>query len=227
MMVFCSKRYGLLMVSFGVLCGVFMRGVEAQATSKPKSSTSSSSKAGMAVWSPEVQQTLGVSQENFNAEGLNKLTKMQLIALETSARIDPKKGLLTCPASETTPAGRFRVFVTVDGDDASMAALAAQVRQAIAALNGVDVVQTAAQADRALHVVIQTQTTGRGVIGYTASYVTATPCVLEKGGKKTDVELKGTLAESSANSKGDGLAQTIATMLDHDLTELRSGVAAK
>jgi len=51
--------------------------------------------------------------------------------------------------------------------------------------------------------------------------------VLEKGGKKTDVELKGTLAESSANSKGDGLAQTIATMLDHDLTELRSGVAAK
>jgi hypothetical protein len=108
-----------------------------------------------------------------------------------------------------------------------MTALAGQVRQAVAALNGVDVVQSVAQADRALHVVIQTQTTGRGVIGYTASYVTATPCVLEKGGKKTDVELKGTLAESSANSKGDGLAQNIATMLDHDLVELRSGVAAK
>jgi hypothetical protein len=227
MMVFCWKRYGLLMVSCGVLCGVFMRGGEAQTTSKPKSSTSSSSKAGMAVWSPDVQQTLGVSQENFNAEGLNKLTKMQLVALETSARIDPKKGLLTCPVSGTMPAGRIHVFVTVDGDDASMAALAEQVRQAVAALNGVDVVQSAAQADRALHVVIQTQTTGRGLIGYTASYVTATPCVLEKGGKKTDVELKGTLAESSANSKGDGLAQTIATMLDHDLTELRSGVAAK
>jgi hypothetical protein len=108
-----------------------------------------------------------------------------------------------------------------------MAALAGQVRQAVAALNGVEVVQTVTQADRALHVVIQTQTTGRGVIGYTAAYVTATPCVLEKGGKKTDVELKGTLAESSANSKGDGLAQNIATMLDHDLVELRSGVAAK
>src|SRR5277367_1492619 len=227
MMVFCSIRYGLLMVGCGVLCGAFARGVEAQATSKPKSSTSSSSKAGMAVWSPEVQQTLGVSQENFNAEGLNKLTKMQLVALETSARIDPKKGLLTCPVSGTMPAGRVRVFVTVDGDDASMAALAAQVRQAVAALNGVDVVQSVALADRALHVVIQTQTTGRGVIGYTASYVTATPCVLEKGGKKTDVELKGTLAESSANSKGDGLAQNIATMYNHELQDLRGNVATK
>jgi hypothetical protein len=227
MMVFSWRRRGFLMVSCGVLCGVFARGVEAQATSKPKPTTSSSSKAGMAVWSTEVQQTLGVSQENFNAEGLNKLTKMQLAALLSSARIDPKKGLLTCPPSGTMPAERIHVFVTVDGDDASMAALAGQVRQAVAALNGVDVVQTVTQADRALHVVIQTQTTGRGVIGYTASYVTATPCVLEKGGKKTDVELKGTLAESSANSKGDGLAQNIATMLDHDLVELRSGVAAK
>ncbi len=215
------------MVSCGVLFGVFALGVEAQTTSKPKSTTSSTSKTGMAVWSPEVQQTLGVSQENFNAEGLNKLTKMQLVALVSSARIDPKKGLLTCPASGTVPGGRIHVFVTVDGDDASMAALAGQVQQAVAALNGVDVVQAAAQADRALHVVIQTQTTGRGLIGYTASYVTATPCVLEKGGKKTDVELKGTLAESSANSKGDGLAQNIATMFDHELQDLRTGVAAK
>jgi len=223
MMVSCWSRCGFLMVSCGVLCGVF---VQAQTASKPKT-TSTSPKPGMAVWSPDVQQTLGVSQENFNAEGLNKLTKMQLVALETSARIDPKKGLLTCPASGTVPVGRIHVFVTVDGDDASMAALAGAVRQAVAALNGVDVVDTAPQADRALHVVIQTQTTGRGLIGYTASYVTATPCVLEKGGKKTDVELKGTLAESSANSKGDGLPQTIATMLDHELQDLRGGVAAK
>jgi hypothetical protein len=177
----------------------------------------------MAVWTPDVQQTLGVTQENFNAEGLNKLTKMQLVALVSSARLDPKKGLLTCPLSGTMPAGRIHVFVTVDGDDASMAALGSQVRQAVAALNGVDVVQSAAQADRVLHVVIQTQTTGRGLIGYTASYVTATPCVLEMGGKKTDVELKGTLAESTANSKGEGLAQNIATMLDHELADLRSG----
>ena len=117
------------------------------------------------------------------------------------------------------------MLVTVDGDEASMAALAGQVRQAVAALNAVDLVQAAAQADRVLHVVIQTQTTGRGLIGYTASYVTATPCVLEKGGKKTDVELKGTLAESTANSKGDGLAQNIASMFDRDLQELRTGAA--
>ena len=131
MMVFLWRRRGFLMVSCGVLCGVFARGVEAQTTSKPKPSTSSSSKAGMAVWSPDVQQTLGVSQENFNAEGLNKLTKMQLVALLSSARIDPKKGLLTCPAGGAMPAGRIHVFVTVDGDDASMAALAGQVRQAV------------------------------------------------------------------------------------------------
>ena len=227
MMFFLWRNCGFLMASCGVLCGVLAQTSRAQTASKTKGSTSTSSKPGMAVWSPEVQQTLGVPQENFNAVGLNKLTKMQLVALESSARLDPKKGLLTCPASGTMPAARIRVFVTVDGDDASMAALAGQVRQAVAALNGVDVVQTAALADRALHVVIQTQTTGRGLIGYTASYVTATPCVLEKGGKKTDVELKGTLAESSANSKGDGLAQNIATMLDHELQDLRSGAAAK
>jgi hypothetical protein len=201
-------------------------GTGAGQTTKPKSTTSAAAaKAGMAVWTPEVQQTLGVSAENFNAEGLNKLTKMQLMALMTSARIDPRKGLLTCPASGMVATGRIHVLVTVDGDEASMAALAGQVRQAVAALNAVDLVQAAAQADRVLHVVIQTQTTGRGLIGYTASYVTATPCVLEKGGKKTDVELKGTLAESTANSKGDGLAQNIASMFDRDLQELRTGAA--
>ena len=226
MMVLLWRNCGFLLVSCGVLSGVFAQTSGAQTASKAKT-TSTSAKPGMAVWSPEVQQTLGVSQENFNAEGLNKLTKMQLVALEASARIDPKKGLLTCPASGTVPAGRIRVFVTVDGDDTSMKALADQVRQAVAALNGVDVVQTAAQADSVLHVVIQAQTTGRGLIGYTASYVTGTPCSLEKGGKKTDVELKGTLAESSANSKGDGLAQNIATMFDHELQDLRGNVAAK
>ncbi|MEI9978765.1 MAG: hypothetical protein WDN23_07125 [Edaphobacter sp.] len=179
-------------------------------------------KPGMAVWSPEVQQTLGVTQENFNAEGLNKLTKMQLIALETSARIDPKKGLLSCPVSGVVPGGRIRVLVTVDGDD-STGALAGQIRQAVAGLNGVDVVTTAAQADKALHVVIQEQTTARRTIGFTASYVTATPCVMEKNGKKTDVELKGTLGTSTANAKGDGLAQNLASMLDQDLKSLSAG----
>ena len=223
MMVFLWRNYGFWLVSCGVLYGVFARPVDAQTTTKPKASPSNTTKPGMAVWTPEVQQTLGVTQENFNAEGLNKLTKMQLVALVSSAKLDPRKGLLTCPASGTMPAGKIRVFVTVDGDEASMTALADQVRQAVAALNAVDVVDSAPQADRTLHVVIQTQTTGRGLIGYTASYVTGTPCVMEQGGKKTDVELKGTLAESSANSKGDGLAQTIATMLDHELADLRSG----
>src|ERR1700678_245130 len=153
---------------------VVLGGARAQ-TSKPKATT----KPGMAVWSPDVQQTLGVTQDNFNAEGLNKLTKMQLVALETSARLDPRKGVLTCPVSGTVPVGRIHVLVTVNGDD-STGALAGQIRQAVAGLNGVDVVETAAQADKALHVVIQEQTTAKRTIGFTASYVTATPCLLEK-----------------------------------------------
>ena len=39
-----------------------------------------------------MQKTLGVTAENFNAEGLNKLTQAQLTALLISARPDPRKG---------------------------------------------------------------------------------------------------------------------------------------
>src|SRR5260370_36228041 len=63
-----------------------------QTATKPKPKTTV--KPGMAAWSPEVQKTLGVTAENFNAEGLNKLTPAQLTALLISARPDPRKGLL-------------------------------------------------------------------------------------------------------------------------------------
>jgi hypothetical protein len=174
------------------------------------------------VWSPEVQKTLGVSQENFNAEGLNKLTKMQLVALEASARIDPRKQVLTCPANGTVPAsGRVRVLVTVAGDDPT-GAIATAIRQAVASLSGVDVVDSAATADRALHVVILEQTVNKRTIGFTASYLTATPCLAEAGGNKSDAELKGTLGTYS-DAKGPDLAKDLAGMMDQDLQPLRSG----
>ncbi len=128
-----------------------------------------------AMWDPDVQQFLNVSSNDFAAVGLNKLTKApQLQALETAVRNDPSKHLLTCPASGTVPVGRIHVLLTVSGDD-STGAIAGQIKQAISSLSGVDLVDRPNQADRALHVVIQEQTTARRTIGFTASYLTATP----------------------------------------------------
>jgi hypothetical protein len=221
------RRIALLwQVSGVVVAGVVMSGqvgLAQQATTQPtatKPKSKTAVKPGMAVWSPDVQKTLGVTAENFNAEGLNKLTPAQLTALLISARPDPRKGLLTCPASGAIPAGRVKVLVTVAGDDPT-GAIAAAIRQAVASLNAVDVVDSASTADRALHVVVQEQTVNKRTIGFTASYLTATPCSEEIGGKKTDVELKGTLGTYS-NAKGPGLAKDLAAMLDQELEELRT-----
>jgi hypothetical protein len=91
----------------------------------------------------------------------------------------------------------------------------------VASLSGVEVVDSAATADRALHVVVQEQTVNKRTIGFTASYLTATPCSEEIGGRKTEVELKGTLGTYS-NAKGPGLAKDLAEMLDQDLQPLRT-----
>ena len=117
------------------------------------------------------------------------------------------------------------MFLTVAGDDSS-GQIAGQIRQSIGSLTGVDVVDTAASADRVLNVVIQEQTTAKRTIGFTASYLTGTPCTEEVEGKKTDVELKGTLG-SYTDAKGLGLAQDLAGMLDQDLQSLRKGVGTK
>jgi hypothetical protein len=188
-------------------------------TAKPKPKTPV--KPGMAAWSPEVQKTLGVTAENFNAEGLNRLTQAQLTALLVSARPDPRKGLLLCPASGTAPSGKIKVLVSVAGDD-STGAIATAIKEAVGSLSGVEVVDSAAAADRALHVVILEQTVNKRTIGFTASYLTATPCSEEIGGKKTDVELKGTLGTYS-NAKGPGLAKDLAAMLDQDIQPMRTG----
>jgi len=212
------------MVFFRRVCGVLVAGAVVSGqigltqTAKPKPKTPV--KPGMAAWTPEVQKTLGVTAENFNAEGLNRLTQAQLTALLISARPDPKKGLLLCPASGTVPSGRIKVLVTVAGDD-STGAIATAIKESVGSLSGVDVVDSAATADRALHVVILEQTVNKRTIGFTASYLTATPCSEEIGGKKTDVELKGTLGTYS-NAKGPGLAKDLAEMLDQDIQPLRT-----
>jgi hypothetical protein len=182
-----------------------------------------SAKTTMAVWSPDVQKALGVSSDEFKADGLNKLTQPQLASLMTSARPDPKKHWLVCPASGTAPVGQIHVLVTVAGDD-STGAIAGQILHAISSLTGVLIVDTPAAADRALHVVIQEQTTAKRTIGFTASYLTATPCTEDVAGKKTDVELKGTLG-TYTDAKGAGLATDLAGMLDQDLQPLRAGTA--
>ena len=176
----------------------------------------------MAAWTPEVQQSLGLSATDFNASGLNKLTKVQLAALEASIRPDPKKLLLNCSANPLVR-GRIRVFLTVAGDDSS-GQIANQIRTAVASLSGVDVVDVATNADRVLNVVIQEQTTAKRTIGFTASYLTGTPCTQEFGGQKTNVELKGTLG-SYTDAKGAGLALDLAGMLDQDLQPLRAASA--
>lgn len=214
-----KKMASLRVCSAVVVFGVLVGQVGLAQTAKSKSG-GGAVKATMAVWTPEVQKTLGVSAENFNAEGLNKLTKMQLFALMSSVRPDPRKQILTCPASGTMPAGRIRVLVTVAGDDPT-GAIATAIKQAVGSLSGVDVVDSPATADRALHVVIQEQTINKRTIGFTASYLTGTPCSAEVGGKKTDAELKGTLG-TYTDAKGPDLAKDLAGMMDQDLQPLRT-----
>jgi hypothetical protein len=210
------RIYGVSLVGVMVLGPV---GYSQTPPAKAKSKSTGTVNSTMAVWTPDVQKTLGVSAENFNAEGLNKLTKMQLFALMSSARPDPRKQILTCPASGTMPAGRIRVFVAVAGDD-STGAISTAIKQAVGSLSGVDVVDSAAIADRALHVVIQEQTMNKRTIGFTASYLTGTPCMSESAGKKTDAELKGTLG-TYTDAKGPDLAKDLAGMMDQDLQPLR------
>src|SRR5258707_13888512 len=108
----------LLRVSGVLVAGVVMSrqgGLAQQTTTqqtatKPKPKTAV--KPGMATWSPEVQKTLGVTAEDFNAEWRNKLTPAQLNALSISARPDAKQALLTCQAIGAKPAGRDHVIVT-------------------------------------------------------------------------------------------------------------------
>jgi hypothetical protein len=215
----CGATVAGMMVT-GLMVSGLVTAQQAAPTSTAKSKPKTVVKPGMAAWSPEVQKTLGVTAENFNAEGLNRLTQAQLAALLISARPDPRKGLLMCPASGSVPAGRVKVLVTVAGDDPT-GAIATAIKQAVASLSGVDVVDSLAQADRALHVVVQEQTVNKRTIGFTASYLTATPCSQEMAGKKTEVELKGTLGTYS-NAKGPGLANDLAGMLDQDIQPLRT-----
>jgi hypothetical protein len=204
------------------LAGVLLTGQVgfAQQPQQPKTAakSKSSAKAAMAQWTPEVQQTLGVSASAFAAAGLNKLTKAQLAAVLTAAKPDPAKSLLTCSAGDAS-SGKVRVLLKVAGEDASPDVVG-QIQQKIAGLAGVELVDAPAAADIALHVVIQEQTMGKRTIGFTASYVTGTPCVQEKGDKKTDVELKRQLGVYT-NPKSVGVAQDLATMFDQELQTLR------
>ncbi len=212
------------MMGLGVL-GMSVAGVVLGGAFGFAQTTGHRPKATMAVWTPEVQQTLGVPSSDFTADGLNKLTKAQLQMLESAVpRPDPKKVSLNCSASTPATAGRVRVLLTVAGDDTS-GQIAGMIRRAVASLDGVDVVDAAANADRVLNVVIQEQTIGKRTIGFTASYLTGTPCVEEVAGKKTDVELKGTLG-TYTDPKGADLATDLAKMLSADIRPLR-GVGGK
>lgn len=177
-------------------------------------------KAGAAAWTPEVQQYLGVQQGSFTMVGLNKLSKAQLDALVTAAKnsaTDPRRHVLTCSVLPAN--GAARVFLTVSGDDPT-GQRASEIRQALGGLNGVQLTDSAANADRTLHVVIQEQTLGKRTIGYTASYVTGTPCTDEF--RKADAELKGQLG-TYTDPRGTDLANDLARMLGQDLRAARSG----
>ena len=192
-------------------------------THKSKNATAAKTASTASAWTPDVQQYLGVSQGSFALVGLNKLSKVQVDALVNAAKNnvsgDPKKHLLLCGPATPAQQGRVRVWVTVSGDDSQGLRLA-EIRQAIRGLSGVDVVEAAANADRALHVVIQEQTLGKRIIGYTASYMTSTPCVDQS--RKADAELKGQLG-TYTDPKGADLARDLAGMLDQDLQAVRGG----
>jgi hypothetical protein len=226
-----SRRVGLRLFQLGaamlaIACPLALAQTTAAkpasaAATKPKSKTA---KTSLAVWSPDVQQALGVSATDFKTAGLNKLTQAQLDALMTAAKnhpyADPAKKVLSCAVISSAPGTRVKVLLTVSGDDPT-GQRATEIRQAVQSLSGVDTVSSPAGADRALHVVIQEQTLGKRTIGYTASYMTGAPCVDESGGKRADVELKGELG-TYTEPKGPDLARDLAGMLDKDLQAARA-----
>jgi hypothetical protein len=210
------------LVWIGIAAALLMQTAPSQTTRKTAKATAA--KATAAAWTPDVQQYLGVQQESFTMAGLSKLSKAQLDALVNSAKNnvygDPRKHLLTCGPASPAQAGRVRVLVTVAGDDPT-GQRAMEIPQAVRSLAGVEIVDTLEKADRALHVVIQEQTLAKRTIGYTASYVTATPCEDASDGRKTAAELKGQLG-TYTDPKGVDLARDLAGMLDQDLQPLRA-----
>ena len=196
--------------------------LQGQTTPHKTTTKATAPKPGAAVWTPEVQQYLGVQQGSFTMVGLNRLSKAQLDALVNSAKTgggDPRRYSLTCGPNAPSQSGKTRVLVTVAGDDPT-GQRATEIRQAVGGLSNAELVDAAANADRVLHVVIQEQTLGKRTIGYTASYVTATPCTDDV--RKSDAELKGQLG-TYTDPKGADLARDLAGMLDKDLQEARSG----
>ena len=188
---------------------------------KKKSSAKAPPPTPASAWTPDVQQYLGVQQGSFTMVGLNRLSKAQLDALVTAAKNatagDPRKHLLTCGPTTPSQTGATRVWVTVAGDDGQGLRLA-EIRQAIRGLSNVEIVDAADNADRALHIVIQEQTLGKRIIGYTASYMTSTPCHDES--RKADAEIKGQLG-TYTDPKGADLGRDLAGMLDQDLQSVR------
>ncbi|HMG03213.1 MAG TPA: hypothetical protein VK596_08760 [Edaphobacter sp.] len=219
-----------LILLFPIVSGVFtghaaVAQTQPQTAPAPKAKTSAKAKAappGSAAWTPDVQRYLGVQEDSFRLVGLNRLSKAQLDALVSAAKNnisgDPRRHILTCGPATAAQPGTTRVLVTVAGDDPT-GQRATEILQAIKALNGVQIVDTPAAADRALHVVIQEQTLGKRTIGYTASYVTATPCADES--RKTDAELKGQLG-TYTDPRGVDLANDLSRMFGQDLQAARS-----
>jgi hypothetical protein len=225
-----NRRLFFSVVAVGAITSHLLMAQATAPTTTPappahKSKSAAAAKAApiTSVWTPDVQQFLGVSQGSFSLVGLNKLSKAQVEALVNAAKNsvsgDSKRYLLACGPTTPGQSGRTRVWVTVSGDDPQGLRLA-EIRTAIRGLSNVDVVDAAASADRALHIVIQEQSLGKRIIGYTASYMTSTPCVDES--RKTDAELKGQLG-TYTDPKGVDLARDLAGMLDQDLQAIQSG----
>jgi hypothetical protein len=191
--------------------------------------TTTTRKTTMAQWSPDVQQALGISSADFKTSGLSKLTAAQLQTLETSTRahhpdIPSGTRMLSCAVSTRAAGAPIRIFVTVAGDDAG-GARKTELLDAIRSIDGMTVVDSAASADRTLRVVIQEQSMGKRIIGYTASYMTGTPCTDQAGDKKTDVEIKEQLGTYTVPKSAD-LAQALAKMLSQDIQPLRAPAAS-
>lgn len=211
---------GLLL---SVMTGVLISGQLLPAQTAKKKASAAKAAPAASTWTPDVQMYLGVSQGSFALVGLNRLSKAQIDALVNAAKSnvsgDSKRHLLVCGPATPSQSGATRVWLTVAGDDAQGLRLA-EIRTAIRGLSGVEIVDSAANADRALHVVIQEQSLGKRIIGYTASYMTSTPCVDQS--RKADAELKGQLG-TYTDPKGADLARDLAGMLDQDLQAFRSG----
>jgi len=187
-----------ILISFTlVLTSCLTYGVHAFAQSTPSQSKSAKPRVAQpkvqkAEWTEQVHAYYGISQDDFAAMGLPKLTIDEYAKLSTWAYLreseakeaGKKEGMATqvtfsCGPKQTTDVSVLKVRVLIEDNDATAAELMSGVRQRLRGISDVEVVFDLSRADLVIGIIgyeVHLENGTRG-IGYTASTEVTKPCV--------------------------------------------------